>query len=71
MMIRDDDKDAAAKLSQVFGPEQIDHFIREAIMFCAMALPQERRTADEVEKQIRRMVDRALKDFREDKEAFK
>jgi hypothetical protein len=35
-----------------------------------MGLPQERRTADELEKQIRRMVDRALKDFREDRQAF-
>jgi hypothetical protein len=33
-------------------------------------LPKERKTVDELEKQIRRIVDRALKDFREDADAF-
>jgi hypothetical protein len=35
-----------------------------------MSLPKNRRSQDEVEKQFRRIVDRALKDFREDSEAF-
>ena len=35
-----------------------------------MALPKDRRNADELERQIRRIVDRALKDFREDQEQF-
>jgi hypothetical protein len=35
-----------------------------------MALPKERRNPDELERQIRRLVDRALKDFREDCQAF-
>ncbi len=54
----------------MFGPTQIDHQIRQAIQFCWMGLPKERRTVDEVEVQVRRLVDRALKDLREDAEAF-
>jgi hypothetical protein len=37
---------------------------------CWMALPKQRRNQDELDKQIRRVVDRALRDFREDSEAF-
>lgn len=35
-----------------------------------MSLPKDRRKPDELERQLRRMLDRALKDFREDREAF-
>jgi hypothetical protein len=31
-----------------------------------MALPKDRRNVDELERQVRRIVDRALRDFRED-----
>lgn len=63
-------EDSAARMAEMFGPGHIDQMIRQGINFCWMALPKDRRTADEVEKQIRRMVDRALKDFREDQEQF-
>ena len=62
--------DAAERAADVFGPSHIDHTIRQAIQFCWMSLPKERRTDEEVEQQIRRLVDRALKDFREDRQAF-
>ena len=35
-----------------------------------LGLPDGRRTTDEVEKQIRRLVERALRDLREDRDAF-
>jgi hypothetical protein len=54
----------------VFGPAQVDQSFREAIQLCWMALPKDHRNHDELEKQVRRIVDRALKDFREDSEAF-
>jgi hypothetical protein len=63
-------EDATEKMADLFGPGQIDHMIRQAIHFCWMALPKDRRSADEVEKQVRRIVDRALKDFRDDSEEF-
>jgi hypothetical protein len=66
----DGGEDAAEKMAEMFGPGQIDQMIRQGIHFCWMALPKDRRTADELEKQIRRIIDRALNDFREDQEQF-
>jgi hypothetical protein len=62
--------DAAEKMADFFGPPQVDQMIRQAIQYCWMSLPKERRTPEELEKQLRRLLDRALKDFREDREAF-
>jgi hypothetical protein len=58
-------------MSQFFGPGQVDQTIRQAIQVCWMALPKDKRNVEEVESQIRRLVERALKDLREDGEAFK
>lgn len=63
-------EDAMRRMAEMFGPAQIDHLIRQAINFCWMGLPAERRSADEVESQVRRIVDRALRDFRDDRQAF-
>jgi hypothetical protein len=60
----------AEQLAELFGPGQADQMLRQAMQCCLMALPRDRRNADELERQIRRLVDRALKDFREDSEAF-
>jgi hypothetical protein len=57
-------------MAAIFGPGQIDHMIRQGIQFCWMALPKDRKNADELETQIRRIVDRALRDFRENQEQF-
>ncbi len=62
--------DAAERMAEMFGPAQIDHMIRQAVHFCGVGLPKERRSTDEVEVQVRRIVERALRDFREDREAF-
>ena len=58
------------KMHKLFGPGQVDQMIRQAIQFCWMALPNDRRNLDEVASQIRRIVDRALRDLKEDGEAF-
>jgi hypothetical protein len=62
--------DASERMGEIFGPLAIDREIRQAIQFCWMGLPKERRSVEEVELQIRRIVDRALRDFREDRQAF-
>ncbi|HEV8379326.1 MAG TPA: hypothetical protein VGP99_10790 [Tepidisphaeraceae bacterium] len=54
----------------MMGPGHVDHFVRQSIQQLWMVLPEGRRTVDEVEKQFRRIVDRALKDLREDATAF-
>lgn len=53
-----------------FGPDVIDSQIRTAIGGAWMILPKEKRTVDEVERLIRRMVDRAFRDMRGDLESF-
>lgn len=65
------DEDAAERMADAFGPGQIDQMIRQGVHFCWMSLPKSRRNADELERQIRRIVDRALSDFREDLDEFK
>jgi hypothetical protein len=51
-------------------PGQVDQMLRNVIQMCWMALPPERQTVDEVEAQVRRLMDRAIRDLREDAEAF-
>ena len=62
--------EGAEKMREFLSPPQIDQLIRHAIQFCWMALPKEKRSLDEVEKQIHRLVDRALRDLREDFDEF-
>jgi hypothetical protein len=64
------DENAMDKMSEMFGPGHVDQTVRGAIQACWMALPKDRRNADELEKQIRRLVDRAIRDFREDSAQF-
>ena len=64
------DPEQSDRFRSFFGPHQVDEQIRQAIQFCWMALPGDRKTVDEVEKQIRRLVDRALRDLRDDSDAF-
>jgi len=63
-------EEEAEKMRDFFGPTQIDQQIRRAIQFCWMGLPREKRNLDEVERQIRRLVDRALRDLRQDFDEF-
>jgi len=64
------DPNQGERFRSCFGPQQVDEQVRQAISTCWMALPQDRRNIEEVEKQMRRLVDRALRDLREDSAAF-
>jgi hypothetical protein len=61
---------AAERMADLFGPAQVDQTVRQALQFCWMALPKDRKDVEELERQFRRIVERALKDFHEDSEAF-
>jgi len=65
-----DDPDAISKMRQMFGPGDVDVQIRQAIHLCWMVLPAKKKTVDELEKQFRRLVDRAINDLRKDSDAF-
>lgn len=69
-MFSPDDPDAAKKMRHMFGPGQVDAQIRQMINICWTMLPQDRQTVDELEKQMRRIMDRAFKDLREDAREF-
>ena len=58
------------RLVEFFGSGQIDQLVRNAIQLCWMALARNSRTPDELRKQIERLVNRALEDFREDLGVF-
>ncbi|HEV2969136.1 MAG TPA: hypothetical protein VGY55_04040 [Pirellulales bacterium] len=58
------------KMSEMFGPGHVDQAVRSAILACWMALPKERRNVEEVEKEVRRILERALANFREDATSF-
>ncbi len=65
-----DDPEGPDKTKSMFGPGQLDWQVRQAIQFCWMMLPEDSKTVDELEKQFRRIVDRAIKDLRDDADAF-
>ena len=65
-----DEEGASEGMRGFFGPGHVDHSVRQAIQSCWMALPKEKRTVAEVENQMRRLFERALKDFRDDSQAF-
>ena len=64
------DPASARMMLQAMGPHAIDQQIRQAISLCWMLLPEEKKSVEAVEAEIRRLVDRALKDLREDAAAF-
>ena len=69
-MIEKFDADDKGKMRMFMGPMMTDRQIREAIFHCWMMLPEDKKTVDAVEAEIRRIVDRALKDLREDATSF-
>lgn len=53
-----------------FGPNMVDTQVRQALQTCWMMLPAAKKSLDGLETEFRRLVDRALRDAREDGEAF-
>ena len=54
----------------MFGPQAVDQAIRQAISTCWIVVPDDKKNVTFVETEIRRIVDRALENLREDSEAF-
>jgi hypothetical protein len=64
------DPEIGKRLREMFGPGCVDEQIRQAIHLCWTMLPDDRKTVDELENQMRRIFDRAFQDLREDTVAF-
>ena len=69
-MFSSDDPDAQEKMRGMFGPQQVDQEIRQAISMCWMMMPDEKKNLGAVASEIRRIVERALTDMKEDATAF-
>ncbi len=57
-------------MRDMLGPQAVDQAIRQAISTCWMMLPDDKKNVASVEAEIRRVVDRALENLREDSRAF-
>ena len=69
-MFQAGDPGGEERMRAMFSPDTIDHQIRQAIQFTWLMLPKEKRTTAEVERVVRHIFERALKDYREDDETF-
>jgi hypothetical protein len=65
-----DDPDALEKMRRMLGAGMVDQQMRQAIQMCWKSLPKDKKTVDELEKQVRRIMERAIKDLRKDSKAF-
>lgn len=66
----DDAEKAAESMRSMMGPQAVDQAIGQAISTCWMILPDDKKTIENVEAEIRRIVDRALANLKEDARAF-
>lgn len=57
-------------MRSMLGPMGADQAIRQAISTCWMMLPEDKKTIETVESEIRRLLDRALNDLKEDAQSF-
>lgn len=55
---------------ELMGPGVVDGQLRQAIWFCWMMLPKQKRSIAAVESEIRRILDRALANLKEDATVF-
>ena len=62
--------DPQRAMRDMFGPTGVDQQVRAAISACWSMMPPDRRTLDAVAAEVRRIVERALANLREDAAAF-
>lgn len=65
-----DDEGNEERMREFLSAGQVDQMVRQAIHSCWMALPKDRQNADELKRQLNRMIDRAIRDMDEDRKEF-
>ena len=70
MVYQPDENGQGEAFRRMLGPCAVDTQLREVIRTCWSAMPENKRTVADVEAEIRRLVDRALKDLKEDAQSF-
>jgi hypothetical protein len=63
-------KESRKAIRDMLGPQAVDQVIRQALSTCWMMLPDNKKNVADVEAEIRRLVERALEDLKEDARAF-
>jgi len=58
------------EVRRFMGANHVAFPIQQAIMSCWMMLPNEKKTVDNLEKELRRIFERELENFRKDSESF-
>lgn len=66
----DEDGPDVRRMHDILGPGQIDASLRQTLQTLWVMMPPDKRNVDAVEKEFRRLVDRALRDLREDSNLF-
>jgi len=64
------DEEDVSDIVNAMGPGAVDKQLREVMHLCWLSLPKNRRSIDELQKQMRSLVDRAIKDWQEDSARF-
>ena len=57
-------------MRSLHGPQAVDSFLRQAVTTCWAMLPDEKRTPENLEHEVRRRLDRVLAEFKDDAETF-
>ena len=65
-----DEGDPKDAMRNMLGPGAVDQHVRQAISTCWMVMPPERRNAEAVASEIRRIVERVLANLKDDAKAF-
>src|SRR5262249_3788624 len=64
------DPESLSKVLHQTSPDAANDSIRKAIIFGWWLLPRDQRTEENLEREIRGLVDDAIREFREDKDRF-
>ena len=64
------DAESLSKFLRQMSPDAANDSIRKAIIFGWWLLPKDQRTEENLEREIRGLVDDAIREFREDKDRF-
>ena len=64
------DDDSMKQMRELLGPTAVDDAVSHAIRTCWMCLPTEKRTVEEVGRQLHRILDRSLANAKDDEGIF-
>ena len=65
--MNDDDVDPQ-EFANALGPGAVDHMLRRAMDICWMTMARDRRSVDGLAEEMRRLLERAIQDMRQDED---